>query len=108
MMDIAPRVGVAEATNSTYFASKRDLCVRVLGNWYDEIISRVERECPLIDGLSSARGSLPAEVDGTGLFALIQTVRRRVRKHERSAYLTGGVRPRKLKASTSNENAGLG
>ncbi|MFM0631718.1 TetR/AcrR family transcriptional regulator [Paraburkholderia xenovorans] len=40
LTEIAGDVGVSQATISTYLASKRDLCVRVLGNSYDEIISQ--------------------------------------------------------------------
>ncbi|WCM18578.1 TetR/AcrR family transcriptional regulator [Paraburkholderia bryophila] len=77
MTEIARRVGVSEATIFTYFASKRDLCVRVLGNWYDEIIAQVESELPLIDGTRSRFAYLVRThlyrltVDGTGLCALI-------------------------------------
>jgi len=77
MTEIARRVGVSEATIFTYFASKRDLCVRVLGNWYDEIIAQVESELPLIDGTRSRLAYLVRThlyrltVDGTGLCALI-------------------------------------
>ncbi|MFM0726535.1 TetR/AcrR family transcriptional regulator [Paraburkholderia strydomiana] len=77
MTEIARRVGVSEATIFTYFASKRDLCVRVLGNWYDEIIAQVESELPLIAGTRSKFAYLVRThlyrltVDGTGLCALI-------------------------------------
>lgn len=77
MTEIARRVGVSEATIFTYFASKRDLCVRVLSNWYDEIIAQVEGELPLIDGTRSKFAYLVRThlyrltVDGTGLCALI-------------------------------------
>jgi hypothetical protein len=49
----------------------------VLGNWYDEIISQVERELPLIDGTRGRFVYLVRThlyrltVDGTGLCALI-------------------------------------
>jgi AcrR family transcriptional regulator len=36
--EIAQRLGVSEATVFTYFHSKRELCVRVIEDWYDEII----------------------------------------------------------------------
>ncbi|VVD29497.1 TetR/AcrR family transcriptional regulator [Paraburkholderia dioscoreae] len=77
MTEIAGRVGVSEATIFTYFASKRDLCVRVLGNWYDEIITQVENELPLIAGTRNKFAYLVRThlyrltVDGTGLCALI-------------------------------------
>jgi AcrR family transcriptional regulator len=77
MTEIARRVGVSEATIFTYFASKRDLCVRVLVNWYDEIIAQVENELPLIAGTRCKFAYLVRThlyrltVDGTGLCALI-------------------------------------
>ncbi|WP_119153674.1 TetR/AcrR family transcriptional regulator [Caldimonas tepidiphila] len=49
--EIAQRLGVSEATVFTYFRGKRELCVRVIGDWYDEIIAAMEgglpREAPL-------------------------------------------------------------
>ncbi|WP_345811041.1 TetR/AcrR family transcriptional regulator [Paraburkholderia sp. PREW-6R] len=77
MTEIARRVGVSEATIFTYFASKRDLCVRVLVTWYDEIIAQVEAELPYIVGTRSKFAYLVRThlyrltVDGTGLCALI-------------------------------------
>lgn len=49
--EIAQRLGTSEATVFTYFESKRELCMEVLKVWYDEIISELEREAPLINGL---------------------------------------------------------
>ncbi|MGF6772689.1 AcrR family transcriptional regulator [Paraburkholderia sp. GAS199] len=77
MTEVARRVGVSEATIFTYFASKRDLCVRVLVNWYDEIIAEVENNLPHIVGTRSKFAYLVRThlfrltVDGTGLCALI-------------------------------------
>jgi AcrR family transcriptional regulator len=36
MTEIAGHVGVSQATIFTYFAGTRDLCVRVLGNRYED------------------------------------------------------------------------
>ncbi len=44
--DIAQRLGISEATVFTYFSSKRELCVRVIEDWYDEIIARMEAGMP--------------------------------------------------------------
>lgn len=44
--EIAQRLGVSEATVFTYFRSKRDLCMRVIGDWYDEIIGAIEAGLP--------------------------------------------------------------
>ena len=43
---IAERAGVSEATVFTYFAGKRELCIQVIKDWYDEISTEVEREMP--------------------------------------------------------------
>ncbi|QEI04593.1 TetR/AcrR family transcriptional regulator [Pigmentiphaga aceris] len=75
--DIAQRLGVSEATVFTYFRGKRELCVRVLSDWYDEIIVDIESKLPALSGTyaklhfvvhSHLRHLL---VDGTGLCALI-------------------------------------
>ncbi|MBT9599266.1 MAG: TetR/AcrR family transcriptional regulator [Vitreoscilla sp.] len=44
--EIAQRLGVSEATVFTYFRGKRELCVRVIGDWYDEIIATMEQGLP--------------------------------------------------------------
>jgi len=53
--EIAQRLGVSEATVFTYFRGKRELCMRVIGDWYDEIIATIDsglpRERPIRDQL---------------------------------------------------------
>ena len=44
--EIADRLGISEATIFTYFSSKRELCLRVIEDWYDEIIAQVDRGMP--------------------------------------------------------------
>jgi AcrR family transcriptional regulator len=44
--EIAQRLGISEATVFTYFRGKRELCVRVISDWYDEIIAAVEQGLP--------------------------------------------------------------
>lgn len=44
--EIAQRLGVSEATVFTYFRSKRELCARVVADWYDEIIAALEQGLP--------------------------------------------------------------
>ena len=75
--EIAQRLGVSEATVFTYFQSKRKLCVRVIEDWYDEIIDAVERGMPREQ---STRAQLAFYVkthlrlfliQGTGLCALV-------------------------------------
>jgi AcrR family transcriptional regulator len=44
--EIAQRLGISEATVFTYFRGKRELCVRVISDWYDEIIGAIEQGLP--------------------------------------------------------------
>ena len=75
--EIAQRLGVSEATVFTYFHGKRELCVRVITDWYDEIIATIETGLPRAE---SARAQLDwfvrthlrlFLVQGTGLCALV-------------------------------------
>lgn len=75
--EIAQRLGVSEATVFTYFHGKRELCVRVITDWYDEIIAAVDTGLPRE---RSAREQLDWFVrthlrlfliQGTGLCALV-------------------------------------
>ncbi|MBK4739239.1 TetR/AcrR family transcriptional regulator [Noviherbaspirillum pedocola] len=49
-LEIARQLEVSEATIFSYFVSKRDLCMRVIQSWYDEITLVLEQELPLIPG----------------------------------------------------------
>lgn len=75
--EIAQRLGTSEATVFTYFGSKRELCMEVLKVWYDEIISELERELPLIHGAHArlhfiVRKHLRHMIEeGTGICALV-------------------------------------
>ncbi|RTL44348.1 MAG: TetR/AcrR family transcriptional regulator [Burkholderiales bacterium] len=75
--EVAQRLGVSEATVFTYFRSKRELCMRVIQDWYDEIITAIEaglpRERPVREQLefvvlTHLRLFL---IQGTGLCALV-------------------------------------
>lgn len=44
--EIAQRLSISEATVFTYFRGKRELCVRVISDWYDEIIAAIEQGLP--------------------------------------------------------------
>lgn len=75
--EIAQRLGISEATVFTYFRGKRELCMRVIGDWYDEIIGAIEaglpRERPVREQLefvvhTHLRLFL---IQGTGLCALV-------------------------------------
>jgi AcrR family transcriptional regulator len=75
--DIAQRLGISEATVFTYFRGKRELCLRVLGDWYDEIIADIEANLPALSGTYAKLHFVVHThlrhllVDGTGLCALI-------------------------------------
>ncbi|MBV8379457.1 MAG: TetR/AcrR family transcriptional regulator [Paucibacter sp.] len=44
--EIARRLGISEATVFTYFRGKRELCVRVINDWYAEITAAIEQGLP--------------------------------------------------------------
>ena len=77
--EIARRLGVSEATVFTYFSGKRELCVRVVSDWYDEITATlaqtlsVANEAPLQEQFRCfVRTHLQLFlVQGTGLCALV-------------------------------------
>lgn len=50
-IEIAQRLGVSEATVFSYFSGKRDLCVQVIVDWYDEIIAGIEAGLPQAGGV---------------------------------------------------------
>jgi len=53
--DIAERAGVVEGTIYRYFASKRDLLIKVIEAWYDQLYKDNERQ---LDGLRGTRNRL--------------------------------------------------
>lgn len=75
--EIAQRLGISEATVFTYFSGKRELCVRVLGDWYDEIIAAMEAALPRGSGVRAQLGVFIEThlrlflIHGTGLCALV-------------------------------------
>ncbi|MBV8035349.1 TetR/AcrR family transcriptional regulator [Roseateles sp.] len=75
--EIAQRLSISEATVFTYFRGKRELCMRVIQDWYDEIIAAIEADLPR---QASVREQLEFIVlthlrlfliQGTGLCALV-------------------------------------
>jgi len=44
--EIAQRLSISEATVFTYFHGKRELCVRVISDWYDEITAEIANGLP--------------------------------------------------------------
>ena len=74
---IAEKAGVSEATVFTYFAGKRELCIQVITDWYDEISGDLEAQVPHLQG---ARAKLAYVIrqhlvtllaDGSGMCALV-------------------------------------
>lgn len=75
--EIAQRLAISEATVFTYFRGKRELCMRVIGDWYDEIIAAIEaglpREAPIrvqLEFMVHTHLRLFL-IQGTGLCALV-------------------------------------
>jgi len=75
--EIAQRLGISEATVFTYFRGKRELCRRVIQDWYDENIAAMEAGMPR---QASVRDQLEFLVltnlrvflvQGTGICALV-------------------------------------
>jgi AcrR family transcriptional regulator len=77
--EIAARAGVSEATVFTYFRGKRELCERVIADWYDEIIAAMERGLPRDEPIRAqfdylVRTHLKLFLEqGTGMCALVLT-----------------------------------
>ena len=75
--EIARRLGVSEATVFTYFSGKRELCVRVISDWYEEITAAVQTTLPQTAPLRDQFRHLVLThlqlflVQGTGLCALV-------------------------------------
>lgn len=74
---IAERAGVSEATVFTYFAGKRELCMAVIKDWYDEISSQLETEVPRLQGIHAQLSYVIRQhlvtllADGSGMCALV-------------------------------------
>ncbi len=74
---IAERAGVSEATVFTYFAGKRELCIQVIKDWYDEISTALEREMPHLQGVHAKisfvirHHLITLLADGSGMCALV-------------------------------------
>lgn len=75
--EIDRRLRVSEATIFPYFSSKRDLCVRVISDWCDEICAELENGVPRIMGTRAQIEDIVRMhlhhlvVDGAGLCELI-------------------------------------
>ncbi|RDK00309.1 TetR/AcrR family transcriptional regulator [Paraburkholderia lacunae] len=91
--EIAQRLGISEATVFSYFRGKRELCARVIGDWYDEIIAAIESGLPR-DGSVRQQFAFIVRthlrlmlVNGTDLCALVLS-EGRARHHELGEALT--------------------
>jgi len=91
--EIAQRVGVSEATVFSYFRGKRELCARVIADWYDEIIDAIETGLPR-DGTVRQQFAFIVRThlrlmleNGTGLCALVLS-EGRARQHDLGVALT--------------------
>jgi AcrR family transcriptional regulator len=75
--EIAQRLGISEATVFTYFRGKRELCMRVIQDWYDENIAFMEaglpRQAPVREQLEFLvlTNLQVFLVQGTGICALV-------------------------------------
>lgn len=92
--EIAQRVGISEATVFSYFRGKRELCARVIADWYDEIIDAIETGLPR-DGTVRQQFAFIVRMHlrlmlehGTGLCALVLS-EGRARQHDLGEALTG-------------------
>jgi AcrR family transcriptional regulator len=76
-VEIAQRLGISEATVFTYFRGKRELCVRVISDWYDEIIAAMDAGLPRGEPIRVQLQFLIRThlrlflIQGTGLCALV-------------------------------------
>ncbi|KGB91955.1 bacterial regulatory s, tetR family protein [Burkholderia cepacia] len=91
--EIAQRVGVSEATVFSYFRGKRELCARVIADWYDEIIAAFEHGRPRDASVQQQFAFIVRThlrlmlVNGTGLCALVLS-EGRAKQHALSDELT--------------------
>ncbi|KAB0684394.1 TetR/AcrR family transcriptional regulator [Burkholderia territorii] len=91
--EIAQRVGVSEATVFSYFRGKRELCARVIADWYDEIIAAFELGMPQEASVQQQFAFIVRThlrlmlVNGTGLCALVLS-EGRAKQHALSDELT--------------------
>ncbi|MFM0339472.1 TetR/AcrR family transcriptional regulator [Paraburkholderia fungorum] len=91
--EIAQRLGISEATVFSYFRGKRELCARVIGDWYDEIIEAIESGLPRDGGIRQQFAFIVRThlrlmlVNGTDLCALVLS-EGRTRHHELGEALT--------------------
>ncbi|MEA3119594.1 MAG: hypothetical protein QOI13_2864 [Paraburkholderia sp.] len=91
--EIAQRLGISEATVFSYFRGKRELCARVIADWYDEIIAAVETGLPRDGSIRQQFAYIVRThlrlmlVHGTGLCSLVLS-EGRAKQHALSDELT--------------------
>ncbi|WP_153101972.1 TetR/AcrR family transcriptional regulator [Paraburkholderia hayleyella] len=91
--EIAQYAGISEATVFSYFRGKRELCARVIHDWYDEIIDAIEAGLPRDGSVRQQFGFIVRMhlrlmlVNGAGLCALVLS-EGRAQHHELGEALT--------------------
>jgi AcrR family transcriptional regulator len=91
--EIAQRAGISEATVFSYFSGKRELCARVIADWYDEIIDAFESGLPREGSVRQQFAFIVRThlrlmlVNGTGLCSLVLS-EGRTKRHDLSDTLT--------------------
>ncbi|WP_244816949.1 TetR/AcrR family transcriptional regulator [Caballeronia sp. Lep1P3] len=91
--EIAQRAGISEATVFSYFSGKRELCARVIADWYDEIIDAFESGLPREGSVKQQFAFIVRThlrlmlVNGTGLCSLVLS-EGRTKQHDLSDTLT--------------------
>ncbi|KIG03469.1 TetR/AcrR family transcriptional regulator [Caballeronia concitans] len=91
--EIAQRAGISEATVFSYFSGKRELCARVIADWYDEIIDAFESGLPREGSVRQQFAFIVRThlrlmlVNGTGLCSLVLS-EGRTKQHDLSDTLT--------------------
>jgi AcrR family transcriptional regulator len=91
--EIAQRAGISEATVFSYFSGKRELCARVIADWYDEIIDAFETGLPRESSVREQFAFIVRThlrlmlVNGTGLCSLVLS-EGRTKQHDLSDALT--------------------
>ena len=79
--EIAQRLGISEATVFTYFRGKRELCMRVISDWYDEVIATMENGLPRDKSIAQQFAFIVQThlhlflIQGTGMCALVLSER---------------------------------
>ena len=91
--EIAQRAGISEATVFSYFSGKRELCARVIADWYDEIVDAFHTGLPREGSVREQFAFIVRThlrlmlMNGTGLCSLVLS-EGRTKQHDLSDTLT--------------------